>query len=301
MALGATATVRVTELNGVLPVFKPEGPTSHDVVALARRVLRLRRIGHAGTLDPFAGGLLLLCLGKATRLAEYLTPLRKIYRGTVRLGATTDTDDLTGETIAESDAWRELGVHDVESVLTALVGEQDQLPPSYSAKKVRGKRAYAIARAGGAPKLAAVRITIHRLETLNIDLPHIEFEIECSSGTYIRSIARDIGATLGVGGHLVRLTRTAIGEFRMESALRLTRSTTEAEVRAAILGPESAVAHLPRLDLGPDALEPIGRGQPLPCQGQPRQAPVAVFVGGRLAAIGEVSGGRVWPKKVLTA
>src|SRR3954470_7378446 len=188
--------------NGVLPVDKAVGPTSHDAVAAVRRALKTREVGHTGTLDPFASGLLLVCVGRATRLAEYLTGLPKTYVATMRLGEATDTDDLTGEVIHSSDAWRSLSKDAIADALRAQVGTIQQLPPSYSAKKVAGERLYAAARRGETVERKPVAVTIHSIRVLGIDLPDVEFEVECGAGTYIRAIARDTGAALGVGGHL---------------------------------------------------------------------------------------------------
>ena len=182
----------MSEPTGILPVDKPEGPTSHDVVARARRALRQRRIGHTGTLDPFASGLLLLCLGPATRLAEYLTALPKSYRAVLRLGQTTDTDDATGKVIAESDAWHSVTEAAFRAALAGQTGELDQLPPVYSAKKVDGERAYAAARRGEPVQRTPVRVTVYAAELVRFDPPFAEFTVDCSSGTYIRSIARDV-------------------------------------------------------------------------------------------------------------
>ncbi|HEU0078306.1 MAG TPA: tRNA pseudouridine(55) synthase TruB, partial [Longimicrobiaceae bacterium] len=187
---------------GVLPVDKPVGPTSHDAVAAVRRALRIRQVGHTGTLDPFASGLLLVCFGPATRLAEYLTPLPKTYRATMRLGEATDTDDRTGEVLARSDAWRELTEAQLRAALERQVGEIEQLPPRFSAKKVGGERMYAAARRGEEVVRTAVPVTIYAIRVIRIALPEVEFEVECGAGTYIRAIARDVGDALGVGGHL---------------------------------------------------------------------------------------------------
>src|SRR4051794_6711406 len=207
--------------NGVLPVDKPVGPTSHDAVAAVRRALRTREVGHTGTLDPFASGLLLVCVGRATRLAEYLTGLPKTYVATMRLGEVTDTDDLTGEVIHSSDAWRSLSHDAIEDALRAQVGTIQQLPPSYSAKKVGGERMYAAARRGETVERKPVAVTIHAIRVLGIDLPDVEFEVECGAGTYIRAIARDAGAALGVGGHLRALRRTRIGPHAVDRAVPL--------------------------------------------------------------------------------
>src|SRR5690606_5028509 len=181
-------TKRREPLEGVLPVDKPAGPTSHDVVAQARRALGERRIGHTGTLDPFASGLLLLCVGRATRIAEYLTDMPKAYRATMRLGAATDTDDATGSVVAESDAWRTLDDATIRAAFAAEAGRRPQRPPAYSAKKIAGERAHRLARRGEIVELPDVDIEVHAIEVIAIALPEITFHVRCSSGTYIRSI-----------------------------------------------------------------------------------------------------------------
>jgi tRNA pseudouridine55 synthase len=290
-------------LNGVLPVDKPEGPTSHDVVSRARRALRERRIGHTGTLDPFASGLLLLCLGPATRLAEYLTALPKQYRATLRLGLATDTDDPTGEVVSESERWTALGPSEVREALESQRGERMQLPPRYSAKKVGGERMYAAARRGEEIERAPSRVVIHSLTVLRVELPEVEFEVECSSGTYIRAIARDAGEALGVGGHLTRLRRTRIGDIGVEAALPLEGLQDADAVSAALLPPRSAVAHLPQLLLDEDALRALSHGRPVaaPASGTLGDgAPVALIApDGALAAIGEARGPVIQPRKVF--
>src|SRR5688572_18456712 len=158
-------------LDGVLPVDKPAGPTSHDIVARARRALHIRRIGHTGTLDPFASGLLLLCIGNATRIAEYLIDLPKTYRARMRLGASTDTGDLTGSTVYESDGWRALDRDRVVEALRAQVGRIQQVPPAFSAKKVAGERAYDRVRRGEEVRLEPVEVEIFRIDVLEVDLP----------------------------------------------------------------------------------------------------------------------------------
>jgi tRNA pseudouridine55 synthase len=210
----ATPGPRMTanELAGILPVDKPVGPTSHDVVATARRALGMRRIGHTGTLDPFASGLLLLCVGPATRLAEYLSGLPKSYTGTMRLGVVTATDDPEGEILEVNEDWRSLRREQVDRALRSQEGARLQWPPKFSAKKIQGKRAYAIARSGGEVQPEPVPVQIYRAEVTRFDPPEVEFEVDCSTGTYIRAIARDVGKDVGVGAHLT--SSPSIGHCR---------------------------------------------------------------------------------------
>jgi tRNA pseudouridine55 synthase len=289
------------ELDGVLPVDKPEGPTSHDVVAIARRALRTRRIGHTGTLDPFASGLLLLCLGPATRVAEYLTALPKSYLATIRLGEATRTDDLTGEVVQRSDAWRSLDEARVREALADQTGRIAQLPPAFSAKKVAGERMYAAARRGEEVRRTPVEVTVHAIELLRFEPPELEISVDCGSGTYIRAIARDVGEALGVGGHLTRLRRTRVGEHRVGDALALDLLEDPERVRAALLPAAAALSHLPQLRVDADQARVIAHGGWVPAPvGTPEGGPIALVDERRaLLAIVERRGDRIQPRKVF--
>jgi tRNA pseudouridine55 synthase len=291
----------MSEINGVLRVDKPEGPTSHDVVAIARRTLGLRRIGHTGTLDPFASGLLLLCLGPATRLAEYLTALPKSYTATMRLGEVTDTDDATGEVISRSDAAESVTREALLEALRRQTGIIDQLPPSYSAKKVGGERMYAAARRGTPLERTPSRVTVHAIQLLRFEPPLAEFSVNCSSGTYIRSIARDVGEELGVGGHLTHLRRTCVGSHHVDAAVRVDELGDEAAFRRAFLSPADAVSHLPSQLVTDEQMAPLGHGGAIPAADDlPEGRPVAMLAtSGELLAIGERTGSRLQPRKVL--
>lgn len=286
---------------GILPVDKPEGPTSHDIVGLARRTLGTRRIGHTGTLDPFASGLLLLCIGRATRLAEYLSGLDKSYRGVAHLGVVTATADRTGEVIQRSEGWRALRDAEIEAAFRAQVGEIEQLPPAYSAKKVAGVRAYDRARRGEEVVLRPVRVVLERIEIIEIALPLVTFEVRCSSGTYIRSIARDVGEALGVGGHLEALRRTRIGEHRVEDAVPASRLDDPEAVQRAWLTPLAGISHLPRLEVGPEEARALSHGVSIPDEGRSPQegAPIALVHEGELVAVGAVEGGVIRARKVF--
>lgn len=291
----------MTELNGVLPVDKPAGPTSHDVVSRARRMLGVRRIGHTGTLDPFASGLLLLCIGPATRLAEYLTALPKSYRAVLRLGQATDTDDRMGAVVQESEAWRALESGAVEAALGSQVGDILQLPPAYSAKKVDGERMYAAARRGEVVQRTPVPVTVHSLRLLRLELPEVEFEVECSSGTYIRAIARDVGEALGVGGHLVELRRTRIGDHGVESALSLDQLENPAAVRERLLAPADALIHLPSVRVDDEGARALAHGRSIEAPAELEEGRRAALLSpsGALLAIGERVADRVQPRKVF--
>lgn len=291
----------MSELNGVLLLDKPEGPTSHDAVAAARRALRLRRIGHTGTLDPFASGLLLLCLGPATRLSEYLTALPKRYTATLRLGIATDTDDRTGETLRTNEGWRELSRDAVEAAVRAQVGTILQVPPTYSAKKVGGERMYAAARRGAAVEREPVEVTIYQIRILRYDAPEIDLEVECGSGTYIRAIGRDVGEALGVGGHLTELRRTRVGRFDVADAVPLDRLEDAAAVRAALLTPAEAVGHLPAVRLAEEDARAVRHGRAVAAgAGGEAGGPVALLsADGGLLAVGERDDATIRPRKVF--
>jgi tRNA pseudouridine55 synthase len=285
----------------VLPLDKPEGPTSHDVVRAARKSLGERRIGHTGTLDPFASGLMLLCVGKATRLAEYLGGLEKTYRAVALLGQTTDTLDREGSVREVRGGWEALDRARVEKVLARFVGEMEQVAPVYSAKKVGGVPAHRRVRRGEAVELAPARVTIHALDLLCLDLPRVELAVRCSTGTYVRALARDIGEALGVGAHLVSLRRTAIGSFTVERALSLGALGDPSAVAAAVLAPLEALAHLPALDVDAAAASKLAHGGtvPLECDEGAPSGPIVVSHAGALLAIGEWVGGALRPRKVL--
>ncbi|MDT0183172.1 tRNA pseudouridine(55) synthase TruB [Microbacterium sp. ARD31] len=231
-------------LSGILLVDKPGGVTSHDVVARARRALGTRKIGHAGTLDPMATGLLVLGVEGATRLLTYIVGLDKTYEATIRLGVATDTDDADGQVVSSADA-ETVPSAAIGTGIAALTGRISQVPSSYSAIKVDGRRAYDLARAGEQVELKAREVTVSRFDVRDerrgdrhVDLDVV---IDCTSGTYIRSLARDLGASLGVGGHLTALRRTRIGPFSVAAAaavdeLDAAERLSPAEVAAAVLG-----------------------------------------------------------------
>jgi tRNA pseudouridine55 synthase len=285
----------------VLAVDKAEGPTSHDVVARVRRTLGERRVGHTGTLDPFASGLIVLCLGPATRLAEYLSSLDKEYLACVRLGQRTATHDREGDVVAESDAWRGLSRAAVEDALRAFAGPLLQRPPEFSAKKVGGVAAYRKARRGEPVELAPAAVTVHELELLSFEPPFARVRVVCSSGTYVRALARDVGDALGVGAHLTELRRTRVGPFRVEDAARADALDDRASLLARVIPPARALAHLPSVSLGEQDVRRLAHGQEVdaPAAGVPEGRPLAVLQGGALVAVATSVGGRLRPRKVF--
>ncbi|MFF2488517.1 tRNA pseudouridine(55) synthase TruB [Microbacterium sp. NPDC058062] len=247
---------------GILLVDKPGGITSHDVVARARRALGTRKIGHAGTLDPMATGLLVLGVEGATRLLTFVVGLDKTYEATIRLGVATDTDDAEGQTVSTTDA-SSLDSAEIAAGIAALTGRISQVPSTYSAIKVDGRRAYDLARAGEEVQLKAREVTVSRFDVLaerrsggTVDLDVV---VDCSSGTYIRSLARDLGAALGVGGHLTALRRTRIGPFEVPEA-----AAVDALADAPLLGPAAAAtAVLGRFDVTADEARDLRHGKRL--------------------------------------
>jgi tRNA pseudouridine55 synthase len=275
---------------GILLVDKPGGVTSHDVVGATRRALGTRKVGHAGTLDPMATGLLILGVGTSTRLLTYLVGLGKTYEATIRLGESTTTDDAEGETIARTDA-SELDRAAIDAGIAELTGEIDQVPSAVSAIKVDGRRAYARVRDGEDVQLAARRVTVSRLDVLAQrrvdDVVDLDVVVGCSSGTYIRALARDLGAGLGVGGHLTALRRTAVGPFRVPDAVPL-----DAIAPAALRTPASiATALFPSADLDDAQAAALADGKRVPIGVVADASLVAALHGGRLTGIISVQGG----------
>ena len=250
-------------MDGVLVVDKPAGPTSHDMVDRARRAFGLRRVGHTGTLDPFATGVLPLCLGKATRLARFLGEGEKVYRATVRLGFATSTDDLTGTPLADT---REVSL-DEEAVrhgLEELVGTHDQVPPAYSARRVAGRRLYELARRGEAAPRVARAVTVYGIELLAAEGDRVEIEVRCSPGTYVRALARDLGEKLGVGGHLSSLRRTRSGSFGLEQAVS---GDELAGARDDVVPLGELLPELPAVRVGPTGRDLIRHGRDIGREG----------------------------------
>jgi tRNA pseudouridine55 synthase len=258
---------------GFLNVCKPPGPTSHDIVAQVRRVFSEKiRVGHAGTLDPFAEGVLVICLGPATRLAGYVQSQPKWYAAEITLGATSSTDDVEGK-IVETPLAAAPSQQAVREKLLSFVGEIEQVPPFHSAVHVRGERAYKIARAGGRPSLPARRVTIHEMELVAYEFPLLRIGVHCGSGTYVRSLARDIGNALGVGGYCSRLTRTAVGPFKIEQAVPLERL----DVPRDLISPLAALQSLPKVTVDERAARSLAVGRAIPYAGPAHGGEIAVL------------------------
>jgi tRNA pseudouridine55 synthase len=288
-----------TTPSGLIIVDKPAGLTSHDVVARVRRLAGTRRVGHAGTLDPMATGVLVIGVEKATRLLGHLMLTEKEYQATIRLGESTSTDDAEGEIVSRAIA-RDVSADMLAPRVTALTGEILQVPPAVSAIKVNGQRAYKLTRAGSAPDLAARPVTVHSFIVTHIrpagDRTDVDAVIRCSSGTYIRALARDLGTALGTGGHLTALRRTRVGPYAEPQARTLEQL---AERTVVIPLPEAASAAFPRRDLTPDEARSLSHGAPLTPTGA-AAGPVAAFgPDGSLVALVEDKSGSARPLVVF--
>jgi tRNA pseudouridine55 synthase len=287
---------------GILNVNKPGGMTSRDVVDLVARPLKRAKVkvGHAGTLDPLATGVLVICVGKATRLIECVQGQAKTYRATVRLGATSDTLDADG-VVSVMEGACDPGLERVAEALEGQVGEIEQRPPAYSALKIEGRRAYELAREGKTVEPAARMVRIDRAELLRYEWPWLEIEVQCGGGTYIRSIARDVGERLGCGGLIEVLTRTAIGPFRLEEAVKADENLKDIEkVREMMLPMTWALHGRPMVELEEAEVAAVALGKKV----RGREGIGAGEIGlvdreGRLLATGKVERDGIQPTRVL--
>jgi tRNA pseudouridine55 synthase len=257
--------IKPGHISGLLNINKPKGITSHDVVIRVRRLTGQRKVGHTGTLDPLATGVLLLCLGQATRLIEYLMPDQKQYQATICFGVTTDTLDADGQITATNDTTH-LTESDLRALLPGFLGEIEQIPPIYSALKKEGKPLYKLARAGQKIEVTPRRVTIHTLNWISWQPPYLTLDVVCTSGTYIRSLARDLGRAAGTGAHLSQLSRTASGHWTLDKAIFLEELEREVEADGAAwqkyLHPlDQAVAHLPQVTLSEAATTHVQHGR----------------------------------------
>jgi tRNA pseudouridine55 synthase len=310
--------VAATWESGLVIVDKPGGMTSHDVVAKVRRLARTRRVGHAGTLDPMATGVLVIGIEKATRLLGHLMLTEKTYAATIRLGQSTTTDDAEGEPTATVPA-RHVSAETLHAGIGRLTGEIMQVPPGVSAIKVQGQRAYKLTRAGAAPELKPRPVTVHEFTVTGVrqhgDFLDVDATIRCSSGTYIRALARDLGAGLGTGGHLTALRRTAVGPYGIDQAHTLeelgaaepgTGPGTEPAAGWVTPLAEAAAAAFPRIDLTADEARRLAQGARLPLAGRAapperEDTPIAAFAPDRtLVALVTVQNGLLRSLAVFT-
>jgi len=294
-------------ISGVLVVDKPVGMTSHDVVQAIRTGTGLRRAGHTGTLDPRASGVLVVLVGPAVRLSEFVSASDKRYQAIIRLGSTTDTFDADGK-VTQSSQSINVTEDQFEKVLATFVGEIEQVPPPYSAVKVQGRKAYELAREGEEVELAPRKITVHHLEVLEWAPPEVVIDVHCSSGTYVRSLANDLGAALGCGAYLVGLRRTKSGRFSLREAtpLRKLQEAFHAGNWYQYLIPAAeALAEWPAIELSPDDVENVRHGHRVKAAPGAKPGPVrGVSTQGELVALMELVTGETgepeWqPKKVF--
>jgi len=281
-----------------LLVDKPAGLTSHDVVQRVRRKLKTRAVGHTGTLDPFATGLLVVLIGRATRLARFVEAQPKEYLATARLGIQTSTDDLTGSIVASSAEPVNVPETRVREELANFLGSGLQRPPLYSAKHVAGERSYRRARRGEAVELAEVGVTVYAIELVHYRPPELCFRAVVSPGTYLRAMARDLGARLGVGAHLTELRREAIGSLRVEDAVEVDRVSPE-----AVVPPQSVIRDLPSVNLDPQARQDVVHGRAVKDSGEVGKRgsgeAVALLESGEVIAVARAEDGWLRPTVVL--
>ena len=282
---------------GFLNVYKPKGKTSHDVVAILRRVTKIKQIGHTGTLDPFAEGVLPICIGKATRLIEYLND-DKAYIGTVQLGKSTTTYDLEGETVEVSDKTPDL--EEIENELNNFRGDIEQLPPIYSAIKVNGKKLYEYARKGEEVEIKPRSVNINELKILNYDQENriLELYIKCSKGTYIRSIAHDLGKNLGCFGHLIKLVRVKAGDFEVENSIKLEDLTDIETVQKHLIYPLEKLDYQ-TYELNTKELELVSHGMQIFARTNLQNGIVILTNNNKLIAIAEMLNDKIKCSKVF--
>lgn len=282
---------------GFLNVYKPKGKTSHDVVAILRRITKIKQIGHTGTLDPFAEGVLPICIGKATRLIEYLND-DKAYIGTVQLGKSTTTYDLEGETVEVSDKTPDL--EEIENELNNFRGDIEQLPPIYSAIKVNGKKLYEYARKGEEVEIKPRSVNISDLKILNYDKENriLELYIKCSKGTYIRSIAHDLGKKLGCLGHLIKLVRVKAGDFEVENSIKLEDLTDIETVQKHLIYPLEKLDYQ-TYELNTKELELVSHGMQIFARTNLQNGIVILTNNNKLIAVAEMLNDKIKCSKVF--
>lgn len=282
---------------GFLNVYKPKGKTSHDVVAILRRVTKIKQIGHTGTLDPFAEGVLPICIGKATRLIEYLND-DKAYIGTVQLGKSTTTYDLEGETVEVSDKTPDL--EEIENELNNFRGDIEQLPPIYSAIKVNGKKLYEYARKGEEVEIKPRSVNISDLKILNYDQENriLELYIKCSKGTYIRSIAHDLGKNLGCFGHLIKLVRVKAGDFEVKNSIKLEDLTDIEIVQKHLIYPLEKLDYQ-TYELNTKELELVSHGMQIFARTNLQNGIVILTNNNKLIAVAEMIDNKIKCSKVF--
>ncbi len=281
---------------GFINIYKPKGITSHDVISVLRRITKIKQIGHTGTLDPFAEGVLPVCIGKATRLIEFLND-DKAYIGTVQLGKSTTTYDIEGEEVNRSD--KAVNIDQIKKELENFKGDIEQLPPVYSAIKVKGKKLYEYARKGETVEIAPRRVSINKLEVLNYDPEKrtLELYIDCSKGTYIRSIANDLGEKLGTYGHLSKLVRVKAGDFIIDDAVRLENLNSIDDVKKNLINTLEKLKY-PMAELNEKEKNKVSHGMDI-YKNTPNEGVVILVYNNELAAVAKTDGTTVRCLKVF--
>lgn len=288
---------------GLITVDKPIGPTSHKVVSVVRSGTGVKKVGHAGTLDPRASGVLVLCLGSATRLSEFLSTASKRYEAVIRFGSSTETYDAEGDFVHVTGAAPSL--EDIRDLLPAFRGDIEQVPPAYSAIKVKGRKAYEMARSGEDVDLDAREVTIYQLSIIDYNPPDLTLDIECSAGTYIRSIANDLGEQLSTGAHLANLRRTKAGPFTLDDCIPLTQlemAIAAGDWQQYIRPAVEALPELPKIMVSGEELTRVTHGNRIPARDVSSDLACAIGPDGDIVAILEpVEDGTLWhPRKVFS-
>lgn len=296
-------------MNGILLVDKPQGMTSHDVVDALRKATHIRRIGHTGTLDPRATGLLILCIGQATRLSQHFSDLGKTYEGIMRLGLVTKSHDLDGEVVEEKPVPETLTMNDVQNICNNFVGDIEQVPPMVSAIKVGGKRLYKIAREGGEVERKPRPVTVKCFDVLEWNLPEATIRITCSSGAYVRTLCHDVGQQLGCGAALAQLRRTHVGNYSLENAAPLDALTSVEDVEKRLIPMDDAL-DLPAVCVDAAQAEMVQSGGAISSKGLTSACPTNTGwvqikdADGKLLAIAlaqpTAMGARLQPKRVFS-
>jgi tRNA pseudouridine55 synthase len=295
------------DVHGWIALDKAAGETSTDAVAALKRIFRAKKVGHAGTLDPLASGILPIAFGEATKTVPFVMDGEKTYRFTVRWGIETDTDDIVGKPVGQREVRPSRA--DIEAALPGLTGTIEQVPPKFSAIKIGGERAYDLAREGETVELAARRVEVHRLALIEaLDAEHAVFEAECGKGTYVRALARDLGRRLGCLGHVAALRRVRVGPFNENNAVTLRALAALRDERgqdaleASLLPVGTGLAALPALTVSAADAQRLALGQAVIVRGRDApilEGPVAVSAQGALVALGEMSQGAVHPRRIF--
>lgn len=289
----------MAEVSGFLNINKPLHMTSHDVVAKIRRGLKLKKVGHAGTLDPLATGVLVICIGSATRFSEYVMNSTKRYRAQVHLGVTTDTYDAEGSVLQERDV-SPIQRSDVEAQLGKFLGDIQQIPPMYSAIKQGGRKLYDLARAGETVEREARAVRIDSLDIIDWSPPEFTLDVVCSAGTYIRSLAYDLGEALGVGAHLSGLSRVASGMFRLDDAILLDDLLAAEDWSKYLVSPQIALSDWPAVALSAEDTQHILHGRSVVADTTTDKLALGYAEDGHLVAILRADGGWWRPHKVFS-